>query len=201
MFADLPVFITPSFTSLMTWFVIFTNIMLIIYALECFFLIREKLVPGPPENRAGSPFTGCWPWTKARYTAEDRESDHRIVRRSLHHQPACRASCSTAPTAPFSPYCSTGRSGTAPSRPSCFILAALLSGGALITFLISVFQRDEEIVRILGRAIFLDPGSFPLAGIHPDLHRLSNRHAWPSWRAWIDRLRAPLRGHSGSSMS
>ena len=36
--------ITPSFSSLMTWFVIFTNLMLIIYLLESFFLLREDLI-------------------------------------------------------------------------------------------------------------------------------------------------------------
>ncbi|MFH0998860.1 MAG: NrfD/PsrC family molybdoenzyme membrane anchor subunit [Pseudomonadota bacterium] len=38
--------------------------------------------------------------------------------------------------------------------PLLFILTALLSGGALITFLISVFHSDDEIARILARAVF-----------------------------------------------
>ena len=39
--------ITPSFTSLMTWFVIFTILMLIIYLLESFFLLREDSIRCP----------------------------------------------------------------------------------------------------------------------------------------------------------
>jgi len=47
--------VTPSFTSLMTWFVIFTNAMVIIYLLESFFLLREDLVLwSQDENRKGS---------------------------------------------------------------------------------------------------------------------------------------------------
>ncbi|MFA5904597.1 MAG: NrfD/PsrC family molybdoenzyme membrane anchor subunit, partial [Desulfobacula sp.] len=43
--------ISSNFSSLMTWFGLFTILMLIIYLLECFFLLREKLVQWSQEDR------------------------------------------------------------------------------------------------------------------------------------------------------
>ena len=36
--------ITPGFTSMIFWMIVFTNAMLVIYLLECYFLLRENLV-------------------------------------------------------------------------------------------------------------------------------------------------------------
>ena len=82
---------TPSFSSLMTWFVIFTNLMLIIYLLECFFLIREKLVQWSTENRSGKAFYRLLALGKTGYTAQDRESDHHGTHRKQGHLPQTRA--------------------------------------------------------------------------------------------------------------
>jgi Ni/Fe-hydrogenase subunit HybB-like protein len=146
--------ITPSFTSLMTWFVIFTNIMLIIYALECFFLLRSRLVSWSLENRKGSWIYRLLALFKSTYTAEDRERDRRVVHfLSILSLPAGLLFYGT--NGAFFATLLNRPIWNSALTPILFILAALLSGGALITFLISVFQRDEEIVRILGRTVFM----------------------------------------------
>ena len=47
--------LTPSFTSMITWMVVFTNAMLVIYVLECYFLLRENLVLWSKEPRSARP--------------------------------------------------------------------------------------------------------------------------------------------------
>lgn len=144
----------PSFTSLMTWFVIFTTIMLIIYALECFFLLRSKLVPWSLENRRGSSIYRMLVLFKNSYTGEDAERDRRMVHAlSVISLPAGLLFYGT--NGAFFAVLLNRPIWNSALTPLLFVLAALLSGGALITFLISIFQRDEEILRVLGRAIFL----------------------------------------------
>ena len=43
--------ITPGFTSMIFWMIVFTNAMLVIYLLECFFLLRENLIHWAQETR------------------------------------------------------------------------------------------------------------------------------------------------------
>jgi Ni/Fe-hydrogenase subunit HybB-like protein len=146
--------VTPSFTSLMTWFVIFTTLMLILYALECFFLLRNKLVSWSLEKRKGSAIYKLLALSKSSYTAHERERDRRIVRvLSILSLPAGLLFYGT--NGAFFAILLNRPIWNSALTPFLFVLAALLSGGALITFLISVFQRDEEIIRILGRTVFL----------------------------------------------
>jgi Ni/Fe-hydrogenase subunit HybB-like protein len=147
-------FITPSFTSLMTWFTLFTNVMLVIYALECFFLLRSTLVAWSVEKRAGSSIYHLLALFKRSYTAEDSKRDLRIVRTlSIISLPAGLLFYGT--NGAFFAILLNRPIWNSALTPVLFLLAALLSGGALITFLISVLQRDEEIVRTLGRTIFM----------------------------------------------
>ena len=146
-------FFTPNFSSMMTWFVIFTLVMLIIYLLECFFLIREKLVQWSLENRKGKAFYQALSLYKGDYTDEDRNRDYRIIRiLSIISLPAGLLFYGT--NGAFFAILQNRPIWNSAMTPLLFILAALLSGGALITFLIAVFQPDEEIVRILGRTVF-----------------------------------------------
>lgn len=146
--------ISPNFGSLMTWFVLFTNIMLVIYALECFFLLRGRLVSWSREKRTGSSVYRLLALNKSSYTAEDSERDHRIVRGlSILSLPAGLLFYGT--NGAFFAILLNRPIWNSALTPLLFVLAALLSGGALITFLISVFLRDEEIVKTLGRTIFL----------------------------------------------
>lgn len=156
--------ITPNFGSLMTWFAIFTIIMLIIYLLECFFLMREKLVQWSQEDRKGKGIYHALALFKNSYTPEDRERDKRIVRiLSIISLPAGLLFYGT--NGALFAIMQNRPIWNSAMTPLLFILAALLSGGALITFLISVFQHDDEIVKILGKTVFFILALFVLMEI------------------------------------
>lgn len=145
--------ISPNFSSLMTWFGLFTTLMLIIYLLECFFLLRGKLVQWSQEDRKGKFLYRVLSLYKETYTAEDRDRDHRIVHTlSIISLPVGLLFYGT--NGAFFAILQNRPIWNSALTPLLFILSALLSGGALITFLISVFQRDEAVVKFLGRTVF-----------------------------------------------
>lgn len=146
-------FLTPNFGSMLTWFVIFTNIMLVIYLLECFYLIRGDLVQWSRENRPGSAVYRLLSLGKKTYTEQDRSKDEKIVKMlSILSLPAGLLFYGT--NGAFFAILQNRPIWNSAMTPLLFILAALLSGGALITFLISVFHSDDEIAKLLGRAVF-----------------------------------------------
>ncbi len=145
--------ITPSFTSLMTWFVIFTNVMVIIYLLESFFLLREDLVLwSQDKKRKGSSIYRMLALGKTSYEPEDRLRDENRVRiLSIISLPAGLLFYGT--NGAFFAILMNRPIWNSALTPLLFIMAALVSGGALITSLIYVFQHDDELVRPLGRII------------------------------------------------
>lgn len=158
--------ITPSFTSLMTWFVIFTNAMLVIYLLESFFLLREDLVLwSRDKNRGGNSVYRLLALGKSSYGQEDRLADEKRVHMlSIISLPVGLLFYGT--NGAFFAILMNRPIWNSALTPLLFILAALLSGGALITCLIYVFQRDDELVRSLGRIIlFLLTGYIFLEGL------------------------------------
>lgn len=145
--------VTPSFTSLMTWFVIFTNAMIVIYVLESFFLLREDLVHwSHDKERAGKGIYRFLAFGKSTYEPRDRIHDEKRVH---------VLSIISIPVGLLFYGTNGAFFGTLMNRPLwnsaltplLFIIAALLSGGALLTFLIYIFQRDDELIRPLGRII------------------------------------------------
>ncbi|MFA5905340.1 MAG: NrfD/PsrC family molybdoenzyme membrane anchor subunit, partial [Desulfobacula sp.] len=101
---------------------------------------------------------------KDTYTAEDRDRDRRIVHTlSIISLPAGLLFYGT--NGAFFAILQNRPIWNSALTPLLFILSALLSGGALITFLISVFQRDEIIVKFLGRIVFSILGVFILLEI------------------------------------
>jgi len=144
--------VSPNFGSLMTWFVIFTNIMLIIYALESFFLVRQKLVQWADEGRRGAGIYRLLALGKKGYSDADCDSDKKIVRiLSIISLPAGLLFYGT--NGAFFAILQNRPIWNSAMTPLLFVLAALLSGGALITFLISVFHSDDEIAKILAKAV------------------------------------------------
>jgi molybdopterin-containing oxidoreductase family membrane subunit len=146
--------ITPSFTSLMTWFVIFTNAMLVIYILESFFLLREDLVLwSRDKKRKGNGIYRLLALGKSSYSPENRLRDEKRVHiLSLISLPVGLLFYGT--NGAFFAILMNRPIWNSALTPLLFIMAALLSGGALITFLIYIFQHDDELVRPLGRIIF-----------------------------------------------
>ncbi len=145
--------ITPSFTSLMTWFVIFTNLMLIIYLLESFFLLREDLIRlSQAEKLKTNKIYRLLALGKTDYTEADRERDKARVRRlSIISLPVGLLFYGT--NGAFFAILQNRPIWNSAMTPLLFIAAALLSGGALITALIYVFHEDEELVKPLGQVI------------------------------------------------
>jgi Ni/Fe-hydrogenase subunit HybB-like protein len=145
--------ITPSFTSLMTWFVIFTNAMVIIYLLESFFLLREDLVLwSRDKQRKGRGFYRLLALGKSDYTSDDRGRDEKRVKTlSIISLPAGLLFYGT--NGAFFAILMNRPIWNSALTPLLFILAALLSGGALITWLIYLFHYDAELIRPLGRIV------------------------------------------------
>ncbi|MEJ5329424.1 MAG: NrfD/PsrC family molybdoenzyme membrane anchor subunit [Desulfobaccales bacterium] len=143
----------PGWTSMIFWMVVFTNAMIIIYALECYFLLRESLVEGAQQE--GTPARWLYrllSFGKTDFTAADRQADHRRVRLlSIISLPvglifygingAIFAILLNRPI------------WNGALTPLLFIVTALLSGGALITFLTFIFRIDDALVHYLGHVI------------------------------------------------
>lgn len=145
--------VTPSFTSLMTWFVIFTTAMLIIYLLESFYLLRGDLVAwARDKKRKGRAFYSLLALGKNEYTEEDRLRDKKRVRTlSIISLPVGLLFYGT--NGAFFAILMNRPIWNSALTPLLFVLAALLSGGALITCLIYIFNCDRDIVRVLGRTV------------------------------------------------
>lgn len=145
--------VNPGWTSMIFWMVVFTNAMIVIYALECYFLLRESLVEGA--QKEGTPARWLYrllSFGKTDFTEADREADHRRVRvLSIISLPvglifygingAIFAILLNRPI------------WNGALTPLLFIVTALLSGGALITFLTYVFKIDDALVHYLGHVI------------------------------------------------
>lgn len=139
-------FLTPSFTSLMTWMFVLFNAMLIIYALKTFFLIRGDLIQWSVTHQDG--FLGSvyrlLSLGKSRYDESMRLRDRKRV--------SVLAKISLPVGLLF-----YGTNGAffavllgrpvwnSAMTPLLFIIAALLSGGALITFLTYVFRLRDPV--------------------------------------------------------
>jgi Ni/Fe-hydrogenase subunit HybB-like protein len=147
------IIISPSFTSLMTWFVIFTNLMLIIYLLESFFLLREDLIDWANDpRRKGQRIYRLLALNRTHYGNRDRNRDKSRVRLlSIISLPVGLLFYGT--NGAFFAILQNRPIWNSAMTPLIFITAALLSGGALITALIYAFHEDEELVKPLGQVI------------------------------------------------
>jgi Ni/Fe-hydrogenase subunit HybB-like protein len=192
--------ITPSFTSLMTWFVIFTILMLIIYLLESFFLIREDLIRlSQAEKFKTNKIYRLLALGKTDYTEANRARDKARVRRlSIISLPVGLLFYGT--NGAFFAILQNRPIWNSAMTPLLFIAAALLSGGALITALIFVFHEDEDLVKPLGQVIlyllaifiFLEVLQFfvgyqsKITGIVTSLNIIAFGRYW--WTFWIIHL-------------
>jgi len=135
---------------LMTWMFVLFNAMLVIYALETFFLVRGDLVAwaGDPA-RKGRKFYRSLAFGATSYSQEDRVRDHRRVRMlSLISLPVGFLFYAT--NGAFFAIIINRPIWNSAVTPVLFVVAAMLSGGALITFLIHIFMREDDLVRPLG---------------------------------------------------
>lgn len=147
--------ITPSFTSLMTWMFVLFNAMLIVYALKTFCLIREDVILWANDrNRKANAFYRFLAFGKKSYGEQDHSRDeNRVHVLSLISLPV--GLLFYGMNGAFFAVLMNRPIWNSALTPLLFIMAALLSGGALITFLTYMFMRDDELVTSLGRAILL----------------------------------------------
>lgn len=145
--------ITPSFTSLMTWMFVLFNAMLVIYALKTFFLIRGDLVHwANDKQRNGNGFYRLLALGRTSYSELDQvRNEHRVHVLSMISLPVGILFYGT--NGAFFAILMNRPIWNSALTPLLFIVAAILSGGALITFLTHLFMRDDELVTSLGRAI------------------------------------------------
>lgn len=145
--------VSPSFSSLMTWMFVLFNAMLIIYALKTFFLIREDLIAWSqdPQRRA----RGLYRFLalgKSNYGPNDHAFDHKMVHGlSLISLPVGLLFYGT--NGAFFAILMSRPIWNSALTPLLFIIAAVLSGGALIAFLTHVFLDDDPLVLSLGQAV------------------------------------------------
>jgi Ni/Fe-hydrogenase subunit HybB-like protein len=145
--------LTPSFTSLMTWMFVLFNAMLVIYALKTFLLIREELILwGSEPNRKGYKIYRLLSLGRTHYGTLDRKRDENLVHvLSLISLPV--GLIFYGANGAFFAILLNRPIWNSALTPLLFITAALLSGGALITFLIHIFQRNDRLVRDLSQVI------------------------------------------------
>ncbi len=158
-------FLSPSFTSLMTWMFVLFNAMLVIYALKTFLLIRGNMIKMADKEK-GRLLKNIYKLLvlgQTSYSEQQRANDRRWV--------GILAKISLPVGLLF-----YGTNGTffailisrpvwnSALTPLLFIVAALLSGGALITFLTYLFRlkdplnangfcREEQLCLDLGKII------------------------------------------------
>ena len=145
--------LTPSFTSLMTWMFVLFNAMLVIYALKTFLLIREELILwGSDPDRKGYKIYRLLSLGRTHYGTLDRKRDENLVHvLSLISLPV--GLIFYGANGAFFAILLNRPIWNSALTPLLFITAALLSGGALITFLIHIFQRNDRLVRDLSQVI------------------------------------------------
>lgn len=147
--------ITPNIGSMLFWLVVFIISMWIIYVPWLYFLIREQLIAwGNDAARAGHKVYHFLALGKTDYTPQDRQKDHRRTRILSYISLPIGAIFFGAHGAIFAILHNRPLWNSA-MLPLIFIMAALLSGGALITFLAYLYQPDEKLIHPLGHVVLL----------------------------------------------
>ncbi len=152
--------ITPNFSSMMFWLVAFIVAMWAINLPMFYFLLREHLVSwAQDEKRAGHKFYCLLALGCTSYSEEDRTLDHRRVRLLAYISMPVGLLFFGMHGAVFAILLNRPLWNGA-MTPFLFIMAALLSGGALITFLTFLFHPRDELVQPLGRVVLALLGTF-----------------------------------------
>lgn len=147
--------ISPNFGSMLFWLVFFITAMWIIYVPWLYFLLRGYLVEwGNDETRPGHGFYRFLAGGKTVYTPQDQERDHRRSRFLSYLSLPIGVIFFGAHGALFAILHNRPIWNSA-MLPLIFIMAALLSGGALITFLAYLYQPDDKLIHPLGHVVLL----------------------------------------------
>jgi Ni/Fe-hydrogenase subunit HybB-like protein len=139
-------FLTPSFSSLLTWMFILFNAMLVIYALKTWLLIREPLVKwnNDPDHKGPKFIYQMLTGGATTYTAAMKENDHKWIHRLAKISLPVGLLFYGTNGAFFAILLNRPIWNSAVT-PLLFIVAALLSGGALVAFLTYIFRKPDPL--------------------------------------------------------
>jgi molybdopterin-containing oxidoreductase family membrane subunit len=147
--------ISPNLGSMLFWLVFFITAMWIIYVPWLYFLIRGQLIAwGNEVTRKGHRVYRFLALGKTAYTEEERKRDHRRTRLLSYLSLPIGVIFFGAHGAIFA-ILSNRPLWNSAMLPLIFIMAALLSGGALITFLAYLYQPDDKLIHPLGHVVLL----------------------------------------------
>jgi Ni/Fe-hydrogenase subunit HybB-like protein len=135
--------LTPSFTSLMTWMFVLFNAMLVIYFFKTYFLLRGPIIDRAARGERGAGFYRLLALGRTEYDESMRRADEKRVH---------ALAWVSLPVGLFFYGINGAFFAVLMNRPIwnnaftplLFILAALLSGGALITFLTHAFLSSKR---------------------------------------------------------
>jgi molybdopterin-containing oxidoreductase family membrane subunit len=145
--------LSPNPQSLMFWMFLLVNAMGAIYTIKTYFLIRCRVIAwAGDETRSLRRLYRLLALGATAYGPPQHEADHRRIRLlSLVSLPVGLLFYGT--NGAFFAILMNRPIWNSALTPLLFIVAALLSGGALLTFLAYVFRRDGQLITILGRII------------------------------------------------
>jgi Ni/Fe-hydrogenase subunit HybB-like protein len=192
--------VTPNFKSLLTWLVIFILAMWAIYLTWLYFILREYFIQWSQDaNRRGQKIYRWLVRGQTTYSEADRRRDHQRVRRLAIISIPVGILFFGLHGALFAVLLNRPLWNGA-MTPLLFTIAALLSGGALISFLAYLFYPKEEIIHPLGHIVlsllvvflFLEGLQFfvgyqsGITGIVTSLNLIAFGPFW--WAFWIVHL-------------
>lgn len=145
--------LTPSFTSIMTWMFIFFSAMGFLYLVKTYLLIKEDLVRlGNNESLKWRKWYRRLAFNQTTFDDADRQKTDDLVHKLAIISLPVGLLFYGANGAFFAILLNRPIWNSA-LTPLLFIVAALLSGGALIAYLTHIFHKDNEVVLLLGRVI------------------------------------------------
>jgi Ni/Fe-hydrogenase subunit HybB-like protein len=145
--------ITPNFGSMLFWLVAFIAAMWAIYLPTFYLLLREQFIEWSQDGqRAGHKIYRFLAGGRATYSEADRGRDHRRVRMLSYISMPIGLLFFGMHGAVFAILLNRPLWNGA-MTPFLFIMAALLSGGAMTTFLTYLFHPRDELVQPLGRIV------------------------------------------------
>jgi len=151
-------FLTPSFSSLLTWMFVLFNLMGIIYTLKTYFLVRGEIIQGADHQKGLlKTIYRILSFGRTRYDEAVRAADeHRVHRLAWVSLPVGLLFYAT--NGAFFAILINRPIWNSALTPLLFVVAALLSGGALVTFLTYLYVDNshglrDTLLKYLGRSI------------------------------------------------
>ena len=151
-------FLTPSFSSLLTWMFVLFNLMGLIYTLKTYFLVRGDIIQGASKQKGLlKSIYQLLSFGRSDYDEAMRTADeHRVHRLAWFSLPVGLLFYAT--NGAFFAILINRPIWNSALTPLLFVVAALLSGGALVTFLTYVYVQNSQglrdtLLKYLGRSI------------------------------------------------